>query len=135
MATWTKPTGRTCAIGCWLPAARSVRWLSTLRSAPLLSARSGGNVAAWGETAPREQCSHMLQKLVGLEGELRACVAEANDLTLEQLREWLQAEHGMNVCHCTMFNALKRRVCGSKKVAPGSRAAARGREGDCAAGA
>ena len=35
-------------------------------------------------------------------------VAEANDLTQAQLREWLRAEHGMAVCHGTIFNALKR---------------------------
>lgn len=67
-----------------------------------------GRHRGWGETAARVQCSHTPHKLAGLEQQLRARVAEANDLTLEQLRDWLRAEHGLSVCHGTMFNALKR---------------------------
>lgn len=67
-----------------------------------------GRCRRLGETAPRAQCSHTPQKLGGLQEQLRARVAEANDLTLDQLREWLRCEHGMSVCHGTMFNALQR---------------------------
>lgn len=56
-------------------------------------------------------------------------VAEASTLTLDHSREWLRAEHGMDVCHGTTLNALKQLGLKLKKVAPSERTGARGREG------
>lgn len=68
-----------------------------------------------GEDTPGPQCSHMPLKLAGLEQELIARVATANDQTLEQLCQWVQAEHGVQVGVTTMWKTLKRLDLSLKK--------------------
>jgi transposase len=68
-----------------------------------------------GEDTPGAQCSHMPLKLAGLEQALLARVATANDQTLEQMCQWLLAEHGVQVGVTTMWKTLARLGLSLKK--------------------
>lgn len=68
-----------------------------------------------GEDTPGVQCSHVPLKLVGLEQALIDKVDAANDLTLKQLCNWLEAEHGMRVGISTLWKTLARLGISLKK--------------------
>lgn len=59
-----------------------------------------------GKDTPGPQCNHVPCKLAGLEQALIDQVARANDLTLQQLCDWLHAEHGIRVAVSTMWKTL-----------------------------
>ena len=59
-----------------------------------------------GEDTPGVQCSHTLPKLTGLEQALIDKVNAVNDLTLKQLCDWLQNEHGVRVGVSTLWKTL-----------------------------
>jgi transposase len=61
-----------------------------------------------GQDTPGVQCNHVPPKLSGLEPALLARVAAANDQTLAQLCQWVQAEHGVRVGVTTMWKTLAR---------------------------
>lgn len=61
-----------------------------------------------GEDTPGVQCNHVPPKLGGLEQALVARVAAVNDQTLEQLCQWVHAEHGVRVGVTTMWKTLAR---------------------------
>jgi transposase len=61
------------------------------------------------------QCNHVPAKLNGLELILVARVAAVNDQTLKQLAQWLQVEHGMQVCVTTLWRTLTRLGLSLKK--------------------
>lgn len=73
------------------------------------------------------QCSHTPPKLTGLEQALIDKVEAVNDLTLKQLCDWLQNEHGMRVGVSTLWKTLARLGVSLKKVTPCMRANAPGR--------
>jgi transposase len=56
-----------------------------------------------------------------------AFVAAVNDWTLQQLCEWVHAEHGIQVGVSTMWKTLARLGLRLKKVTPCQRASAPGR--------
>lgn len=68
-----------------------------------------------GDESPGAQHNHMPLKLSALETALAARVAAANDQTLEQLRHWLQAEHGVCVSVTTLWKTLARLGLSLKK--------------------
>jgi transposase len=61
-----------------------------------------------GEDAAGAQCNHVPLKLSGFEDVLTVRVQAINDQTLEQLCQWLRAEHGIQVSVTTMWKTLKR---------------------------
>lgn len=61
-----------------------------------------------GETTPGTQRNHVPLRLAGLEGALKARIAEQPSLTLLQLCEWVKAEFGVRVGHTTMWKTLAR---------------------------
>lgn len=61
------------------------------------------------------QCNHVPCKLAGMEQILADQVAAANDLTLQQLCEWLHAEHGVRVAVSTLWKTLARMGISLKK--------------------
>ena len=68
-----------------------------------------------GDDTPGAQHNHVPLKLSGLEDVLAARVQAINDQTLEQLRQWLQAEHGVQVSVTTMWKTLARLGLSLKK--------------------
>ena len=68
-----------------------------------------------GEDTAGIQCNHVLLKLSGLEEVLAARVQAVNDQTLEQLCQWLHAEHGVQVSVTTMWKTLARLGLSLKK--------------------
>ena len=68
-----------------------------------------------GEDTPGVQCSHMRLKLNGLEQALIDKVNAVNDLTLKQLCDWLEAEHGVRVGVSTLWKTLARLGISLKK--------------------
>lgn len=68
-----------------------------------------------GEDTPGVQCNHVPLKLAGLEQALLARIATANDQTLEQMCQWLLAEHGVRVGVTTMWKTLARLGLSLKK--------------------
>ncbi|MBV0881770.1 winged helix-turn-helix domain-containing protein [Noviherbaspirillum sp. L7-7A] len=68
-----------------------------------------------GEDTPGMQCNHVPLKLSGLEQALANQVAAVNDWTLQQLREWVHAEHGIQVGVSTMWKTLARLGLSLKK--------------------
>lgn len=68
-----------------------------------------------GQDTPGVQCNHVPCKLAGMEQILADQVAAANDLTLQQLCEWLQAEHGVQVAVSTLWKTLARMGISLKK--------------------
>ena len=68
-----------------------------------------------GEDTPAMQCNHVPLKLGGLEQALTIQVAAVNDWTLQQLCDWVQAEHGIRVGVSTMWKTLARLGLSLKK--------------------
>jgi transposase len=68
-----------------------------------------------GEDTPGMQCNHVPLKLSGLEQALVNQVAAVNDWTLQQLCEWVHAEHGIQVGVSTMWKTLARLGLSLKK--------------------
>lgn len=71
-------------------------------------ARARSRWRCLGDTAPGQQCNHVPAKLGGLEQALADRVAASNDQTLEQLCQWVHAEHGIRVSTATMYKTLAR---------------------------
>jgi transposase len=76
-----------------------------------------------GETEARAQRSHQPLKLVEHHEAIRAEVARRPDVTLDELRAWLAAEHGVSTSLGLMHNTLLRLDLTRKKrpAAPRSR--------------
>jgi transposase len=76
-----------------------------------------------GDDTPGAQRNHVPLKLSGLEQALTARVQAVNDQTLDQLRQWLHAEHGVQVSVPTLWKTLARLGLSLKKrrSAPPSR--------------
>ena len=68
-----------------------------------------------GEDTPGMQRNHVPLKLSGLEQTLANQVAAVNDWTLQQLCDWVQAEHGIRVGVSTMWKTLARLGLSLKK--------------------
>lgn len=68
-----------------------------------------------GEDTAGVQHNHVPLKLSGLEDVLAAHVQAINDQTLEQLCQWLQAEHGVQVSVTTLWKTLARLGLSLKK--------------------
>ena len=68
-----------------------------------------------GDDSPGAQHNHVPLKLSGLEEVLAARVHAINDQTLEQLCQWLQAEHGVQVSVTTLWKTLARLGLSLKK--------------------
>lgn len=68
-----------------------------------------------GENTRGMQCNHVPLKLSGLEQALANQVAAVNDWTLQQLREWVHAEHGIQVGVSNMWKTLARLGLSLKK--------------------
>jgi transposase len=67
------------------------------------------------EDTPRVQHNHVPLKLSGLEEVLAVRLHAINDQTLEQLCQWLHAEHGVRVSVTTMWKTLARLGLSLKK--------------------
>jgi len=67
------------------------------------------------EDTPGMQHYHVPLKLSGLEAVLTARVQIHNDQTLEQLCQWLQVEHGVQVSVTTLWKTLTRLGLSLKK--------------------
>ncbi len=61
-----------------------------------------------GETAARPQCCHLGRALAGYHDAIRAEVASRPDVTLDELRAWLLAKHGVSASQGGMWNSLNR---------------------------
>lgn len=61
-----------------------------------------------GETEARPQRSHQALKLAAHHEAIRAEVARRPDVTLDELRAWLEAEHGVSASLGLMHNTLAR---------------------------
>ena len=61
-----------------------------------------------GETEARPQRSHQAPKLAAHHEAIRAEVARRPDVTLDELRAWLKAEHGVSASLGLMHNTLAR---------------------------
>jgi transposase len=61
-----------------------------------------------GETMARPQRCHMSQKLAIYHDAIRARVSAQPDATLDELRAWMLANHGVPVSQGGMWNALDR---------------------------
>lgn len=68
-----------------------------------------------GQDTPGVQCNHMPRKLAGLEQELADRVTALPDQTLEQLCEWANNTHGVQVGVTTMWKTLDRLGLSFKK--------------------
>lgn len=68
-----------------------------------------------GDEKPGVQCNHVRPRLAGLEGALSARIAQAPDLTLKQLCQWVEVEHGVHVAPTTMWKTLARLGLSLKK--------------------
>ncbi|RJG04939.1 hypothetical protein D3870_09935 [Noviherbaspirillum cavernae] len=68
-----------------------------------------------GDDTAGVQHNHVPLKLSGLEDVLAARVQAINDQTLEQLCQWLHAEHGVQVSVTTMWKTLARLGLSLKK--------------------
>ena len=68
-----------------------------------------------GDVTPGAQRNHVPLKLSGLEQALTARVQAINDQTLDQLRQWLHAEHGVQVSVPTLWKTLARLGLSLKK--------------------
>jgi transposase len=74
-----------------------------------------------GETSARAQCSHRVARLEGLHAAIAAEVKRRPDVTLEELRRWLEATHATRVSLGTMHNTLVRLGLTFKKSPAGQR--------------
>ena len=61
-----------------------------------------------GETTARPQRCHLEPKLAQHYAAITAEVSRRPDLTITELREWLEGEHGVLVSHSVMWTTLKR---------------------------
>jgi transposase len=61
-----------------------------------------------GETAARSQHGHVGQKLAAYHEAIRHRVSAQPDATLDELRAWMLASHGVSVSQGGMWNALDR---------------------------
>jgi transposase len=61
-----------------------------------------------GETAARSQHGHVGQKLAAYHEAIRQRVSTQPDATLDELRAWMLASHGVSVSQGGMWNALDR---------------------------
>jgi transposase len=61
-----------------------------------------------GETMARPQRCHVGQKLATYHDAIRARVSAQPDATLDELRAWMLASHGVSVSQGGMWNALDR---------------------------
>jgi transposase len=61
-----------------------------------------------GETAARSQHGHVGQKLAAYQEAIRHRVSAQPDATLDELRAWMLASHGVSVSQGGMWNALDR---------------------------
>ena len=68
-----------------------------------------------GETEARAQRSHRALKLAGQHEAIRAEVASRPDVTLDELRAWLETEHGASASLGLMHNTLARLKLTRKK--------------------
>jgi transposase len=68
-----------------------------------------------GDDTPGAQHNHVPLKLSGWEDVLAARVQAINDQTLEQLCQWLRAEHGVQVSVTAMWKTLARLGLSLKK--------------------
>lgn len=69
----------------------------------------------FGDDTPGAQRNHVPLKLSGLEQALTARVQAINDQTLDQLRQWLHAEHDVQVSVPTLWKTLARLGLSLKK--------------------
>jgi transposase len=74
-----------------------------------------------GETEARAQRSHQGLKLADHHEAIRAEVASRPDVTLDELRAWLAAEHGLSASLGLMHNTLARLGLTRKKRPAGRR--------------
>jgi transposase len=72
-----------------------------------------------GETEARAQRSHQALKLAGHHEAIRAEVASRPDVTLDELRAWLETEHGVSASLGLMHNTLARLGLTRKKRSAG----------------
>jgi transposase len=82
---------------------------------------------ATGETEARPQRNHQTLKLNDHHDAIAAEVALRPDVTLEELRAWLLATHGVTASLGLMHKTLVRLGLTLKKVGPGRRAGSAGR--------
>ena len=75
-----------------------------------------------GETMARAQRCHVSQKLAAYHDAIRQRVSAQPDATLDELRAWLLASHGVSVSQGGMWNALDRLGLTLKKDATRGRA-------------
>jgi transposase len=61
-----------------------------------------------GETAARSQHGHVGQKLAAYNEAIQHRVSAQPDATLDELRAWMLANHGVSVSQGGMWNALDR---------------------------
>ena len=61
-----------------------------------------------GETTARPQRCHVGQKLAAYHDAIRARVSAQPDATLDELRAWMLASHGVSVSQGGMWNVLDR---------------------------
>ena len=61
-----------------------------------------------GETMARQQRGHVSQKLAAYHDAIRARVSTQPDATLDELRAWMLASHGVSMSQGGMWNALDR---------------------------
>lgn len=68
-----------------------------------------------GETMARPQRCHVSQKLAAYHAAIRQRVSAQPDATLDELRAWMLASHGVSVSQGGMWNALDRLELTHKK--------------------
>jgi transposase len=68
-----------------------------------------------GDDHPGAQRNHVPLKLSGLEDVLATRIQAVNDQMLEQLCQWLQAQHGVQVSVTTLWKTLARLGLSLKK--------------------
>jgi transposase len=78
-------------------------------------ARARSRKRRLGDDCPGAQHNHVPLKLGGLQAVLAVRVQAANDQTLEQLCQWLHAEHGVQVSVATMWKTQARLGLSLKK--------------------
>ena len=61
-----------------------------------------------GETTARPQRCHLEPKLARYYTAIMAEVGRRPDLTITELREWLEGEHDVSISHSVMWTTLKR---------------------------
>jgi transposase len=74
-----------------------------------------------GETGPGVQCCHVPLRLERQQEAILAHIAQHPDATMAELRDWLAAEHGVNVCMATIWKTLGRFGLTYKKSRSGQR--------------